>query len=322
MLRGLLVAGVCLSTSFASATAGAEGFALQWVRAPGAESCVDGSSLRAAVRAKLRLDPFAPSFSTIIEGIATPRAKGGFDVELFHRDSSGKPLGSRRLFTATQDCSALREAIVLAIVLAIDPTGRNRAVEHKPAPVEPAPRAPPGPIRSKAKSSTRRTLSVGPLLASNLLPDLSYGASLRIGSDISAKWSLRGGVSYQSEQKAGLGADEAAFGASTVSLGACVAPWSPATVAFDLCAELVAGAVHAVVFELLPLDVGERLWLATNLSIGAKVRLSPTVFLRVEASVFLPINRLRYSIQGDTMPIFQQSRVIPALFLGPELRFR
>jgi len=107
-----------------------QGYALNWVRAPGAEACISSTEL--AQRIEQLIGPVlrAPDGADrAIEGLVEPRAAGsGFAVHLRIGDRAGSALGERSFVGDAAACRELDASIVLVLVLTIDPSASERGL--------------------------------------------------------------------------------------------------------------------------------------------------------------------------------------------------
>jgi hypothetical protein len=107
-----------------------------------------------------------------------------------------------------------------------------------------------------------------------------------------------------------------AFGLTAGSLGALYA-W-PVGGGFELSAvgELELGALHAVVFDTVPVNPGDRLWLAGAL--GPRLAVAGLGVLRLELGVNLvvPFVRPEFEVRGIAEPVFQSAPVGGLLYVG------
>lgn len=96
---------------------------LNWVRLPGADSCICPGELARKVEARLGREVFFSSAAAdvAVEGHIGPRKKSGWVAMLVISDKDGKILGSRKLETEEADCRALDEALALVIAVSIYP---------------------------------------------------------------------------------------------------------------------------------------------------------------------------------------------------------
>lgn len=110
-----------LVTARASA-AGPGGYALHWVRAKGAERCIDPRALAARVEALTGPVFVAPAAAEVsFEGEIAPAGRG-FRARLVSSRADGVPRGERILNTSSADCRTLDAALAFVIALTIDPS--------------------------------------------------------------------------------------------------------------------------------------------------------------------------------------------------------
>jgi hypothetical protein len=139
---GLLVGLLCAAAGAASAAQG-EKVRLSWVRGPGAEQCLSGATLAERVAARLGRDAVSEQAPRSIEGVVV-REGERFSARIYVRDAGGSLVGQREIDDASPSCGALDAAVVLAVVLAIDP---DAALAPPPAlaPSTPSPVLPSAP---------------------------------------------------------------------------------------------------------------------------------------------------------------------------------
>jgi hypothetical protein len=106
-------------------------FALNWVRAADAESCIASHELSHVIEELLGPVFVAPSDAELsIEGLVRHELHGaGWAARIVVSDQHGQQLGERELTSPSAGCHALDPQIVLVIALAIDP---EVALEHLP----------------------------------------------------------------------------------------------------------------------------------------------------------------------------------------------
>jgi len=94
---------------------------LEWQVAEGADGCLTRDLALRATSERVGRPLFARS-GAALKVVGTARAKrgGGFRVTLDLSRIGGQHLGRRTLETDAEDCSALDEAVVLALVLMLD----------------------------------------------------------------------------------------------------------------------------------------------------------------------------------------------------------
>lgn len=115
--------------------------------------------------------------------------------------------------------------------------------------------------------------------------------------------------------------DEAfAFSLTTTALGLCVATEGN-RVAGSLCADVLLGALTAIVFSPRPLDPGARFWSGAQIDAVAGVRLGGAVWLEISANLLVPFQRERFRVLESTDVTFQQNAVVPGLRLRISVLF-
>ncbi|MFT3921849.1 MAG: hypothetical protein QM778_04885 [Myxococcales bacterium] len=128
---GVLAAGILWAASSSTAQASPpERPALNWVRMPGAESCIDPKNLGRRVEA-LTGAVFALSSEAdfVIEARVAP-TDHGFEAHVVTppRRSTSAEAGERVLEAPSSDCHALDEALVFVLAVAIDPSLSEAAI--------------------------------------------------------------------------------------------------------------------------------------------------------------------------------------------------
>jgi hypothetical protein len=330
------VLGSALAFAFALLSSGraladdATSFRFSWVRGEGTGSCPDARTLAARAAVRLRRDPFSETAKQSIEGSVVldgPELK----AELRLRDEAGVVHGRRELRSKQADCVELAEAVVLAVVLTIDP---NAAFSDAPAPVAPTPpsvppTASPGAAEPPALGACPvvRCPTPGPCPAARCPPPppleaIAFTARVVGGIGILPGFApgaaaagevggahVRGSFGIVYFPEATTTGGEFAFGVTTGTLGAIFA-W-PLAGSIDLAAvvELQVGAIHAVVFESDPVNPGDQLWLAGAL--GPRLGFSPFRPFRLEVGVSLvvPATRPSFDVRGASEPAFQSAPV-------------
>jgi hypothetical protein len=263
-------------------TAGAEPprpVALEWTRADGADACVDAATLERRVEERLGWDAVRAGAPRSIVG-RVERRRDGYVAKLELEEAGARGM-SRTLESEETDCTALDDAVVLALALAIDPsaalaapTSASRArfpdFEQKaPAATQPTaatspeaqpaqPRAPTSKLsdrRSPRLSATLRGLGVA-----GLLPNPAWGLGVNVERSLSARWSVEFGLRWLPAVPADD--DRLLFGFSGGSLGACRTLASP----LQLCAGLLGGGVSATVRTGGAGDAGEHPFIGLELA--------------------------------------------------------
>lgn len=106
---------------------------LNWVRLPGAESCITARTLAESVERRIGRSVFVSSATgeLAIEG-RVERANDGWTATITITRADGTSLGTRTLTRAGPSCRALDESIELVLVLAIDPDALQTATPNTP----------------------------------------------------------------------------------------------------------------------------------------------------------------------------------------------
>lgn len=303
-------------------------FRLSWVRGIGAEGCPNAEQLAAAVTARLGRNAFSEPALRHIEG-SVARSEQAWRVQLRVLDSSSAVVGSRDLEATGADCASVVDAVSLAIALTIDP---HALEERREVPVAAPPElpAPPPPVSSPPPAAVatpivaREAMSPPPrlrsaivprgLLAVGTLPQASFGAELGAELGLVPALGLTLGMAYLSEAHT----SGAEFGLSLAagSLGTCLRTLDERHAALKLCGELMAGAIQVVVYDPIPTDPGEHLWLAARLGPRFSWRFNRTLALELAPAAVVPLLREEFSIVGVEKAVFQTAPVSLLASLG------
>jgi hypothetical protein len=303
-----------------------------------AGECTGESVLRARVSERLGYDPFVEPASQHIEGVVQ-RAEVGWSAHIYHRDLEGRALGERELTTGLASCTDLDEAIVLAVALVIDP---ERALAPPEPPVPPdrpaepsppsspetpsSPEAPVGPRHEAAEPLTapspfrlEGSLAIHGGAAIGLVPGL--GGTVDLEGAI--RWTelplfLLLGVVFVPESR--TTDDSFGFGITAGIAGASwVWDFGIASVVPSL--KVVLGALHAVVYERVPVEPGDQLWAAVAADVALRISLIHWLFLELSVSATVPITQLSFEIEGRAEPVFEGSAVIGSARAGIGVNF-
>lgn len=200
-LTGSLAAAILWAASLSTAHAGpAERPALNWVRMPGAESCIDPKSLGRRVESltgaifvvsseadfviEARVAPTEHGFEA---HVVTPPRRASSTVEAGGSARGQHEAGERVLEAPSSDCHALDDALVFVLALAIDPTlsevaiGTNLGGFAQEIPPEQSllvelDQQPPVPVRPAENASTPAVPSAAPAAqASGVKPARLHG---------------------------------------------------------------------------------------------------------------------------------------------------
>lgn len=195
--------------------------ALHWVRAEGAERCIDPRELAERIEALTGPAFVTPAQAEIsLEGEIVPAGRG-FRARIVSTDAAGAQSGERVLTSASPDCRALDPAIAFVIALTIDPglslsgqaaaflaefaqelppeqallaelashaaqpaPERDVLAEGAPAAPQPTPRAPP------PRRPTRYALQLGAATLGRSLPEWMFGVRGGFTLDHARLWPL------------------------------------------------------------------------------------------------------------------------------------
>jgi hypothetical protein len=316
----LITCGLLQALPASAANAGS--YRLSLVRGEGAETCPTAAEVEASVNARLNRVAFSPAAGASIEGVFS-REGAAWIAELWVRDETGRSTGSRRIPALGPDCAALAEAATLAIALTIDPDAALAepgapALRPLPALPAPPPRVPPCPLcpvapvpRCPACQPSARTTgglsfraSARVLAAAGALPGVAPGLGLHaeVGTET---WSGFANVSYLPESR--TSDRRFGFGLGAAGTGVCGSFHGEKAVVIGVCGGLELGGVHAVVYDLTPLEPGDRLWFAA--AIGPRVRIPGpgATFFDLGLSGVVPLLRRNFRVRGVTEPAFEQS---------------
>ena len=327
---------------------------LVWVRGERTESCDDGAAVAHRVATRLGRDVFSDAAPRSIEGVVTHDG-AHWEARLYLRDARGALVGSRDLTSDAPDCEPLEAAATLAIALAIDPDAALRplpspdaasptaaaapaATAAPPLALPPAPPSvptpssvptpppahpppapppevsrtaeplPPQPPRNAVRVTARAVLGTG------ILPSASPGFAWSAEAPAERVLVGSAGVLYFPEVR--TAARDFAFGLTAAWLGACAQAWGGRPVSLAVCAKVLLGALHAVVYQLEPTEPGDRFWSGASLAGQARFRIVGPLVLEVGGELLVPITRQRFMVSGQSAPVFQESAAGVAGFAG------
>lgn len=153
------------------------------------------------------------------------------------------------------------------------------------------------------------------LATAGILPAIAQGAAV---AGLYGKDGARLSLSLLWLPDVSTGDGRFAFGLSAASAGGCYGFSLADQVMANVCGELQVGSLNAVVLDvnqLVPLDPGDHLWLAT----GAGPRLSwdySALRFELGALAVIPIIRKRFAIQGTNNTVFESAPVSAIGYLG------
>jgi hypothetical protein len=304
----------------------AEPARLEWVRLAGAGSCIDAAELERRVKGRLGTDPFDPRASRSIEGVAQ-RTGEIWRAQLVLRarpDDANPP--RRELESTAADCESLGNAVVLAVVLAIDPEAAFGVAAVKPPPPPPPPpvEAPPplppkGPVaRAEATLAGRADLTLAGQLG--LLPQASFGLGLGVATVLTRRFEL--GLRARAFPDVEVGGEPSyAVGLAALTLELCAVARPGQRVELRACAGPSLGILHASVLVGDRTQPGQRASFAAELGLDAAFALTRTLALELGARAAVPVTRYRFVLEGSEQALFAQPVIFGMATAGVELRF-
>ena len=307
MLRVAIGALVALALPSPAHAENSEAVAVTYAAPAGCPSLAD---LEAAVRDRTPLVRFAD------------HAHRTFAISIEQRDDdfvgtlavADDPASAREL--TAHRCDDLVGALALITALAIDPTsgtpsaGRPTAGEtHAARPAPAAPPAPPWSVEADAVAGVAFGVSA------DAMPALAIEG--RVEPRPSLAFALAGLVGYDRTTLA-MGAAQFVWLAARPS--AC---WLPlhGNLELDACGHVEAGALRASGEDIAPGQSITRAWLAAGVHADARWRVSPMVYLLVQAAVSAPFQRDRFLFQPQTT-IYETPAVTGWVGVGGCLHFQ
>lgn len=314
------------------------GPALNWVRLPGAQSCITASELALRVEERLerRVFVLAQDAELAFDGYIQPGAAGGFSAHLAVANARGEVLGARDVESADPDCRKLDDALVLITALtlfpgelgmasggiALDPDTNARLQAlfgneptnpdpsslpdaspppiNVPAPV-PVPAAPSSSSAPPVRHSSLIAIEASPVLAFGVLPGIALGLAAELTVRIPSLWPTRVGFAHFFERAAraeALPSGTSYFERDELMLFTC--PLAPdEAFAFELCAGAVLGLV-SVASEGFAEGGIEATDPVFDIGgqAGVRVLLFEVLLARLTATALLPLVQRSYDYQA------------------------
>lgn len=187
MTRSWIVASVLLLNTTTAHADDRTTAALNWVRLPGAESCIAPQALARAVEARVGrpvLSPLARA-DWALEGRVERR--GGLWVATLSATRGDGVLGSRTVQSSAPDCAALDPQILIVVALLLDSAGALGEVTA-PTP-SPLPPPSPAPTPCPAEPAFPPSSPPRPVVPTPAVPEvLPRRAQVELGFGVSAGW--------------------------------------------------------------------------------------------------------------------------------------
>jgi hypothetical protein len=301
---------------------------LEWRRAEGTESCIDGASLAEAVDRRWGRKVFVddPSASVLVKGVVD-RPRGAWRVHLELERADGSKLGSRDIVTGAPDCSSLDDSVALALGLMLDLTERPPETEESRAVNAPPASGPPITIPEEtaaARVPWRFEPALGGEAAVGLLPGLTLGARVAMAIEPPRLWRIEVGGTLWQKQDAETGPMGAHLSMWTLDVAICPLSVEDEKLNAWACLAQRAGTVRAT-------GVGfDRNVAQNDTFLGAEARLGATwafaspFVVHAAFGLVAPLVRLAFVYrdeQGDTAALYRMPPVAGTLGVGIGARF-
>ena len=234
---------------------------LNWMRLPGAESCIDAGQLARNVERHLGRSVFvSPVVATrIIEAWVEP-ARPGWHVGLRASNADGNTLGQRELTSTDASCSSLDRALVIAVgLLAQEAEGPTiaepdpllstapLAIQPRPTEVAPPPMRPDVPPPAPLIRGSELRAELGPAfdLGWGVLPRTAVGLGMRAAIHLPRWGTIDVGSRLWFPQAEGSADARGSFSRMDFSAGLCPFVTASDAASVGFCAGVIGGVVTA-----------------------------------------------------------------------------
>ena len=307
---------------------------LEWRRTPGAETCLDGESLKQAVNHRWGRSVFVDTARAdiLLQGTVGRSGPNQWVASLELERADGASLGSRELVTAAPDCSSLDDSIALAVGLMLD-VSRRRIVEERRLADEPSKNPVTtvldGPVITIPKETlaVREPLRVEPSLGLEtdvgLLPGFGFG--VRPGLAVVPPRFVRVEMAvalFLRDQERTAGGRGAQFSAWTAELAICPLSFRRGMVRADACLTERFGQIRGVGFGFAESETATEPVSAVGAREVATLRLTAPLALFLGLGIEAPFVRYRFvfgEADGAARTIYRMPPVMGAGTLGLSL---
>lgn len=293
-------------------------YRLRWIRAPGAEACIDAAALADRVGARLGRPVFdgAGPAAVVIDAGVEPGATG-WRATIIVRGPDGLARGARQLDQPGPDCHALDEPLTLVLALMIDLDATSTPLDGATPPPPPRPRTP---WRGEVALAAAAGLGVVPAL----------GGGGRVAVTIDAPWLwpvVVGGAWWADGRRVPAGASQGVrLRPRQVDAALCPPAWRRGRVRLAGCgggalARVDAAGIgfdrnHAVTATVVSAAVAGR----------AALDLVGPVFVAAELTGEVRLNRPRFVVDDDgdgggSVELYRVAPVAIRAGLGLGVRF-
>jgi len=272
-----------------------------WELGPGSEACLPEADLRAKIAETLGGDPFSRSDGPIVRAGAS--ARGDELVAIVRlRESEHAPEAFREIHAPAGDCTALTDAVALAVTLALSSTESPKPVEVlvvSPPPMAdrgamgPAPRSAPGTWALLAEAVW--TLGALPR------PEAGIGVEARYA--ILPHWAIAAGGDWLPDASE---AGQFSVGLARARLGLCAIPFRHGSFSVIGCATAEGGAVRIGNEAAVLKAAGSHAWFGAGLSARASARLGERWVVEGGAGAVAPTSRPVYATPSCPLVGFQE----------------
>ncbi|MEM9073965.1 MAG: hypothetical protein AAGE52_36065 [Myxococcota bacterium] len=323
-----------MATSWMATSAHAQSYDLNWIAGEGTESCPREAMVAADVAARLQRNPFS-SESPQQLFVELTRSATHWHAALAVRHANGEEGWSRPLQSASPSCDTLGDAVVLAIVLMIDPAMAVAPVPEADTPVETDAEADPETEAEAAAEAATETsppveppdagfdprisAHAGASFAGGVLPE--FAASAHLGVEGAIAGPLRWGFGMRFFPEVQTASGDFAFGLTSFSLTLCAEGRPIERLLLGGCVSPMIGVIHAVVFEPDPTFPGDRAWAGLATDLSAQLRVVGPLWVRVEGGVLWSLLRRRFDVRNEPEPAFRQDLAGLNLAVSLALRF-
>jgi hypothetical protein len=313
---------------------------LNWMRLPGAESCIDAGDLARSVERQLGRSVFvSPAVATrIIEAWVEPMAPG-WRVHLRASNANGDPLGQRELTSSDPPCSSLDRAIVIAVGLLAQeaegatfadrdpsPPAVRAAMQPRPAEIAAPPIRPDPPPEGPPIVPSELRGQLGPAfdLGWGVLPRTSVGLAMRAGIRLPRLGTVDIGSRLWLPQAEGGTEAMGSFSRIDLAIGLCPFVVTSEAAAVGACVGAMTGMVTAQGAGSGGTDTVHRPLLETYGRLLGLVRVFAPLWVTGSASIGAPLTRWTfYHRRGDgtETDIWAMPAVTGGAEIGLLLRF-
>jgi len=286
------------------------------VRGADAQGCLSAQDLRLRVEQHLGSGSFATEARTHIEGLVEKVDEHWVARLWIQKVGSPSRPNPRVITSEASECHSLDEAIVLAALLAIDPTAalgprlppQETATQETATQETKAATASEAPQQNQPQKWSQALpgfVAARAVFGGGILPGFAPGAELAAG--LGERWQGEAALLWFAAQKDSAG--EAEYSFSGIAPAFCAAFILRPSWSARFCSRVVVGQLTA------SLLLGERTqpgasWLAyAELGLRGEFMLLGPLGIMLEAGAAAPLTRYRFFIEGTERTLFEQPPV-------------